>query len=169
MRQKVQNARNILIFFTLICFANKASSQEVNSNFDQFFVKSFYKNFRVPNSVRDKCAGTSVLLNFYVDEDFKVVNFKFSDNTGEELKEELRRISEKLDTKFISNYLKRNNINKIHLVYPILFLSRSEECDNQNFRVSPGDVSTQFNGALIDKPCFIRDTLTIISYQTIEN
>ncbi len=169
MLQKVQNARNILIFFTFICFTNKALSQEVSSNFDQFFIKSFYKNFRVPNSIKDKCAGTSVLLNFYIDEDFNAMNFEFSDNAGEELKEELRRISKKLATEFISNYLKRNNLSKIHLVYPTLFLARIEECDDRNLMVSPGEAFTHYNGALIDKPCFIRNTLTLISYQTIKN
>lgn len=169
MLQKVQHAKNILFFFILIFFANKVSSQEIENNFDQFFVKSFYKNFRVPKSIRDSCAGTSILLDFYVDGDFNLMSFKFSDNAGKELKDELLRISKKLDTKFISNHLKSNNIKDIHLVYPILFLSRREECNTTNLIVNPGEFFTLFNGVLLDKPCLIRNTLIMMSYETIEN
>lgn len=107
MLQKVQHAKNILFFFILIFFANKVSSQEIENNFDQFFVKSFYKNFRVPKSIRDSCAGTSILLDFYVDGDFNLMSFKFSDNAGKELKDELLRISKKTRYKVYFKSLKK--------------------------------------------------------------
>ncbi len=97
IRQKVLNAKTIICFLILTISASKLVAQENNEGFDEAFIKSFSKNFRIPESMRDPCTGSVVLLAVEPDKSGKIGNFRFSDNASAFLKEGLRNTVGKLD------------------------------------------------------------------------
>ena len=162
MVQKAQSVRFFLSLFsfTLLTFNCSCQTNEVSDN---EFVKTFVKNFKIPEIVRDNCVGTSLFLSVYIEKNSLERKIQFSDNSDNQLKQELEKIYYKLNNSLLDVKFKTD---KVYLLYPILFVSRKENCKCSDLLLDPGSLYTIFNGATLDSLCILRNPITIAYYDS---
>jgi hypothetical protein len=167
MEHLVLNAKIIIILSALIIMINGAQCQE-KENFDKTFINSFNKNFRVPNLIRDSCIEQNFMMRVYFDKKLNLVNINFSDNSLSVLKEELKKIIPKLDTKALIQYLKLKKLREINFIYPISIKNYESNCLSKLNTISQQSFS-YYSGELLNKPCLLRSSIEITLYETIKN
>lgn len=160
MLQRALLVINFFLLFLIFYSSNLFAQEKID--FDNSLRLSFYKNIKVPHSITDSCEGTIVLLDFYIDENYNILNIRFSDNANQDLKSELKKKENKLDTKSLVIYSQRNKINNIHFIYPVIFILNKESCLNtKNLINNPMRLITNFDGELLTYPALIREPITI--------
>lgn len=152
-----------LIQSSIVCF-----SQSIDKN-EEAFVKSFQKNFRIPNAIKENCAGISTLLNISFDSDLNTYEINFSDNASKELKLELKSIYKKLEVNLLRNYLKESNLSNGNILFPVNFISRKGDCKCLDMVNYPNGLYSLFDGELLKNPSILRKPILIYYYDTIKN
>ena len=154
------------IFFihsSIVCF-----SQSIDKN-EEAFVKSFEKNFRVPNAIKENCEGISMLLNISFDSDLNTYQINFSDNASKELKQELKSIYKKLKVNLLRNYLKASKLTSRNILFPVNLISRKGDCNCLDMVTSPNSLYSLFDGELLKNPSILRKPILTYYYDTIKN
>ncbi len=168
MKQQLFKFRNILIVLAFFIPTYSLLAQEISEEFDLQLVKSFFKNLRIPQAERENCAETIVFLAVEIDKNSKVSGIKFSDSASSELKDELKKIIPKIDVENTTKNLKVKGIRNTFLIYPVLFIKRNDDCAALNYLNVGSQVLTRFNGSILAKPCLLRETLTMTSYNSVQ-
>jgi hypothetical protein len=150
-----------ILTIVLLFFCSQGICQDFK-NFDAAFIKSFYKNFRVPKNISYDSVGKTVMLHIFIKNNLKTNKIEFSDNAEISLKNELLRIESNLNLEPFKNFMITNKKNELHVLFPIFIRP-----DYSNLITWPGDVYTKFNGETINQFCLLRPPLQIVIYETI--
>jgi hypothetical protein len=163
MQLKGFHINRVIIILFILVMNNISSAQSLEG--DSTFIKSLSKNFSVPYKIRENCTGQQVLLLVRADEKTKALKVSFSDNASPLLKEALKNIYQKLETKELLSYIKSKA--NISLVYPVMFVSRKSDCTDDIKMAFSGQLISQFEGSLWLKPCIIKSAIIINYFDTV--
>lgn len=146
-----------LIFSLLLISILATAQQKVNGN--TAFIRSFEKNFKLPDSFIQTCFYEVITLRV------SLSHIAFSDNASNELKAELKRIENKLDI----NSLKENkNVGKhVDLIFPVFFINKSEECKGKYNVKNSEQAYCSFGGYVIDGPVQLQEPIILNLYNVV--